>query len=187
MPAQRGQLICLSCGARMALDRGGSDKRAVAIAGGAIALVALLSLALVIDGLSGGDDRPAATAAAPERAKPAQRERPGGFVATQNLRRKSAAKARLQLAASAGTWPAGQDGWTVVLANATDEASAQSLAQNVEQAGIDAGVLSAEEHPSLGSDLWIVFSGVYADQLEASEAAAEIQATYPGAYQQFVE
>jgi hypothetical protein len=171
----------------MALDRGGSDKRAVAVAGGAMALVALVSVALVIDGLSGGDDERAATAAGPKRAKPAKRERPGGFFAAENLRRQSAAKARRQLAASAGAWPAGQDGWTVVLANTTDEASAESLAQNVEQAGIDAGVLSAEEHPGLGSGLWLVFSGVYADQLEASEAAAELQATYPGAYPQLVQ
>jgi hypothetical protein len=88
---------------------------------------------------------------------------------------------------SAGDWPAGREGWTVVLVNTDTEASARSYAQSVEESGVEAGVLSAAEHPNLGGDLWLVFSGVYDDQLEAGNAAAELQAQFGAAYPQLVQ
>jgi hypothetical protein len=197
IPAQRGQLICLSCGTRMALDRGGpGDRRAVAVAGGVMALVALVSLALVVDGLSGGEERRVASASAPEGA--VEREGPGARgpaaqgratapISDEALVREHATRARRQLAMSAGDWPAGREGWTVVLVNTDTEASARSYAQSVEESGVEAGVLSAAEHPNLGGDLWLVFSGVYDDQLEAGNAAAELQAQFGAAYPQLVQ
>jgi hypothetical protein len=185
LPAQRGQLICLSCGTRLALDRGGSDKRAVAAAVGALALVALVSLGLILDALSGGEDRPQAAAEPSDRAaaRAAERQPPSA----QRALWKYKAKARRQLASSAGTWPAGQVGWTVVLSSMSDEQLAQDFAKDVEDAGVDAGVLSTDDHPTLGTGVYYVFAGVYDDELEAGEAAAELAASYPGAYTQYVE
>jgi hypothetical protein len=152
-----------------------------------MALVAVIALVLVLDGLRGGDERPAASTAAPERTGPAEPTRPEGPISSEDLRRQSAAAARRQLARSAGTWPAGREGWTVVLVNTGDEASARSFAQSVEESGVEAGVLSTAEHPNIGGDLWLVFSGVYDDQAEAGEAAVELEAQFGAAYPQFVQ
>jgi pyruvate/2-oxoglutarate dehydrogenase complex dihydrolipoamide acyltransferase (E2) component len=187
LPAQRGQLICLSCGTRMALDRSSSDRRAVAVAGGAMVLVAAISLLLVVTSLTGDDESPQATAPQPERARPAAKAAARERVSAEQALWRYKAKARTQLAASAGTWPAGQVGWTVVLSSMSDEASAEDFARDVEDSGVNAGVLSPEDHPALGTGVWYVFSGQYADQLEAGEAGAELALSYPGAYTQYVE
>jgi hypothetical protein len=186
LPAQRGQLICLSCGTRLALDRGRGDRRAVAAAAGALLLVAAVSLALVVTTLGGDEERKAARAAPAERAEPARNARVAAPVSAERALLKLKAKSNRQLA-GAGVWPAGRDGWTVVLTSTADEAGAESYAQSVEKAGVDAGVLSTDDHPSLGSGLWFVFAGIYEDQLEAGEAAAELQASFPGAYVQLVQ
>lgn len=185
LPAQRGQLICLSCGTRIALDRGQSDRRAVAAAVGALALATLVSLGLILDALSGGGDRPQAAERSSERpaARAAERERPSAQRALWEYK----ARARRQLASSAGTWPAGQVGYTVILSSMSDEQIAEDFAQDVEEGGVDAGVLSTDDHPALGSGVYYVFSGVYEDELEAGEAATELSAGYPGAYTQYVE
>jgi hypothetical protein len=187
LPAQRGQLICLSCGTRMALDRGSSDKRAVAIAGGAMVLVATISLLLVVTSLTGDDDPGQATASAPDRERSAARARQPERVSADQALWRYKAKANRQLASSAGTWPPGQVGWTVVISTMYDEEGAESFARDVEDSGVDAGVLSTEEHPALGTGVWYVFSGVYDDEIEAGEAAAELAAAYPGAFTQYVQ
>jgi hypothetical protein len=187
LPAQRGQLICLSCGTRMALDRGSSDKRAVAIAGGAMVLVATISLLLVVTSLTGDDDPGQATALAPDRDRSAARARQPERVSADQALWRYKAKANRQLASSAGTWPSGQVGWTVVLSTMYDEEGAESFARDVEDSGVDAGVLSTEEHPALGTGVWYVFAGVYDDEIEAGEAAAELAAAYPGAFTQYVQ
>jgi SPOR domain len=187
IPAQRGQLICLSCGTRLALDRGGSDKRAVAAAAGALALTALVSLGLILDALSGGEERPQAAERPSERSRAAARAAERQPPSAQRALWQYKARARRQLAASAGTWPAGRVGWTVILSSMSDEQLAQDFAKDVEDAGVDAGVLSTDEHPALGTGIYYVFAGVYDDELEAGEAAAELAASYPGAYTRYVE
>jgi hypothetical protein len=167
----------------MALDRGGSDKRAVAAAAGALALVALVSLGLILDALSGDGERPQAAERPSDRSRAVERERTSAQRALWQYK----AKARRQLAASAGTWPAGQAGWTVVLSSMSDEQLAKDFAKDVEDAGVDAGVLSTDDHPTLGTGVYYVFAGVYGDQLEAGEAASELAVSYPGAYTQYVE
>ena len=155
----------------MALDRGSSDKRAVAIAGGAMVLVATISLLLVVTSLTGDDDPGQATASAPDRERSAARAR--------RPERVSADRALWQYKAKVG--------WTVVLSTMYDEEGAESFARDVEDSGVDAGVLSTEEHPTLGTGVWYVFAGVYNDEIEAGEAAAELAVAYPGAFTQYVE
>jgi hypothetical protein len=186
LPAQRGQLICLSCGTRMALERSASDKRAVAAAAGAMALVALVSLVFVLDAVNGGGERSAASAAAQERAQAKPQANPP--VRAETALWKLKADSSRRAAMSGGHWPVGQTGWTVVLSTMYDEEGADSFAQDVRASGVDAGVLAAEDFPALGTTgVWYVYSGVYADELEAGEAAAELAATYSGAFTQYVE
>ena len=193
LPAQRGQLICLSCGTRMALERHRSDPRAVAAAGGSVALVALVVLTMIVTTLAGGDDPETPAGGEERQAANASRERPARAARAAPPRSPERTLVRYKTrvsrerAATIGDWPAGQQGWTVVLSNAYDQQTAEGLAQDVEEGGTPAGVISSTEHPALGTGLWVVYSGVYADQLEAGEAAAELQATYPSAYVQFVE
>ncbi|HEX2232657.1 MAG TPA: SPOR domain-containing protein [Thermoleophilaceae bacterium] len=157
----------------------------MAAAVGALALATLVSLGLILDALSGGGDRPQAAERSSERpaARAAERERPSAQRALWEYK----ARARRQLASSAGTWPAGQVGYTVILSSMSDEQIAEDFAQDVEEGGVDAGVLSTDDHPALGSGVYYVFSGVYEDELEAGEAATELSAGYPGAYTQYVE
>jgi hypothetical protein len=93
--------------------------------------------------------------------------------------------ARRQIAAAAGGWPATQAGWTVVLLGAGDRGSAERFAASLKDSGVEAGVISPERRPDLGS-LWIVFSGVQPDQARALAHATELRARYPGAFTRFI-
>jgi hypothetical protein len=93
--------------------------------------------------------------------------------------------ARRQIAAAAGGWPATQAGWTVVLLGAGDRDSAARFAASLKDSGVEAGVISPEQRPDLGS-LWLVFSGVQADQAGAQTHVAELRARYPGAFSRFI-
>jgi hypothetical protein len=171
----------------MALDRSETDKRAVAAAVAAIALVGGISLLLVVNGLSGDEESPQANASPSERARPAARAAQREQVSARTALWQYKAKANRQLASSAGTWPAGQVGWTVVLSTMSDEPSAEDFAKDVEDSGVDAGVLSTDDFPALGTGVWYVYAGVYPDEIEAGEAAAELAASYPGAFTQYVQ
>jgi hypothetical protein len=69
------------------------------------------------------------------------------------------------------TWPAGKTGWTVVLTSESSEDAAQTVADTLAAGGIDGvGVLDSNDFASLEPDRWVVFSGVYDSQTEASDA-----------------
>lgn len=197
---RRGQLICLVCGERMALEkRSAPSWRPAVAAAAAMVLTAGIALGFVISAASGGDERQTASAA-PSRedpgarsAKPAPASRPAPAPQPALVRarverghRQSKERARRALAESAGGWPAGRSGYTVLLMS-SDEESARAFATGVKEAGFEAGVLSAAEHPNLGGTLFTVFSGVYETQAEAATAAAGLRQAYPRGYVQFVE
>jgi hypothetical protein len=72
-------------------------------------------------------------------------------------------------------WPAGTDGFTVVLASVPDggRAPATQKAKEASDAGLpEVGVLTSSEYSSLHPGYLVVFSGVYATRDEA-EAAIE--------------
>lgn len=199
--ARRGQLICLTCGERMALERSTPPSwRPAAVAATAMVLTAGIALGFVISAVSGGGERQSAAAAPGQRdgptsaAKPtpAARSKPAATppalvrARAERARRASRERARRTLAEAAGGWPAGRSGYTVLLVS-TDQESAERFAAEVKAAGFDAGVLSAAKHPNLGGTLWTVFSGVFETQPEAVAAATRIRQSYPRAYVQFVE
>jgi len=83
-------------------------------------------------------------------------------------------------------WPAGQNGWTIVLASipqGAGRAAATTEANKAISAGLsDVGVLNSSEYTSLHSRYYVVFSGVYNSETEATRALDTPKASYPQAY-----
>jgi hypothetical protein len=84
-------------------------------------------------------------------------------------------------------WPAGRDGWTLVLASyptATGRETATSRAKAASEAGLPrVGVLDSSEFASLHPGYLVVFSGVYDSQAEAEDALADATSKgYSAAY-----
>jgi hypothetical protein len=153
--------------------------RPVIAAVAALALVSLISLAFVAEALIGSDEpsQPAARAGAARASS-----FPSGPDAAQ---RRAQRRARTQLATAVAGWPATQAGWTVVLLGTADRASANDLARSLEDAGVNAGVISPDERPDLGT-LWLVYSGVHPDEAGALADANALRPRFPGAYTRFI-
>lgn len=83
-------------------------------------------------------------------------------------------------------WPAGQSGWTVVLASlpeSSGRAAGVRAAQSALDAGLpEAGVLNSSEYSSLHPGYWVVFSGIYDSEDEAQAALDTARGSYPQAY-----
>ena len=83
-------------------------------------------------------------------------------------------------------WPAGQNGWTIVLASipqSAGRAAAASEGRKALSAGLsDVGVLNSSEFSSLHSGYFVVFSGVYNSQAEARSNLSAAKGSYPQAY-----
>ena len=189
-PAQRGQLVCLECGSRIALAyrRPPSWKIPVVIAVvvGALALTGAVLAYTAID--DDAKDEAAAVplkpekAAAPEEAgsanektasagKPAAATTPEGLVPNGELY----------------TWPKDLRGFTVVLLSTEDRASATSLANSVaESKAAKTGVIRADDFETLPKGFFVVFAGSYKTRARADRAAARLGATYQGAFTQLV-
>jgi septal ring-binding cell division protein DamX len=179
-PAEEGQLVCLECGVRLALDyrRPSGWKPAAAI----VALVLLLVGAgftialLAVD--DGAEEEVADTRAG--------RERPAADRPAPAERRRQREAAPAPSRGDAAGWPDGRDGFTVVLLTAEDEASARSVARQARADGVEVGVLRSDDYSSLGDGFWMVFSGVYRTRAEAERAVERLSSRYSGAFPQFV-
>ena len=83
-------------------------------------------------------------------------------------------------------WPAGQNGWTIVLSSvpqSAGRASAASEGRKALSAGLtDVGVLNSSEFSSLHSGYFVVFSGVYNSESEARAGLDTAKGSYPQAY-----
>lgn len=75
---------------------------------------------------------------------------------------------------SVGTWPAGRSGWTVVLLSSRDRARADARAQELVDAGTEAGVLDSDDFSSLRGGYHVVFSGRYGSSSSAEAALAAL-------------
>ena len=85
-------------------------------------------------------------------------------------------------------WPAGQSGYTDVLVSlpaAGGRAAAVARARQAKRDGLkQVGVLASSDYSSLHPGYFVVFSGIYATQAEATAALAAAHAKgFPGAYQ----
>jgi hypothetical protein len=160
--AAEGQEYCLECGARLS---GGlappSDPGArwvlrallaavVAVAGTTVAIAATKSdsgavkLTTAIGGF---------TTAAGQATLPAPSE--GG-------------------ASSVSDWPAGADGWTILLGSFPQtggRTEANATARRARARGLrQVGILDSSQYASLHPGYWVVFSGVYGSEAEATSA-----------------
>ncbi len=79
-------------------------------------------------------------------------------------------------------WPAGRDGWTLVLASTTGRESATSRAREASKAGLPrVGVLDSSQYASLHPGYFVVFSGIYGSQADAEDALDAAQTNGYGA------
>jgi hypothetical protein len=77
---------------------------------------------------------------------------------------------------SIASWPAGESGWTVVLASTTSKSSADDKAQGFIDDGISGvGVLNSDDFGSLNPGYWVVYSGQYDSQAEARSALDSVE------------
>ena len=83
-------------------------------------------------------------------------------------------------------WPAGQNGWTIVLASvpqSSGRAAASREAQKALDGGLtDVGVLNSSGFSSLHAGYFVVFSGVFSSEKEARSNLDTAKGTYPQAY-----
>jgi len=75
---------------------------------------------------------------------------------------------------SSADWPAGVDGWTIVLGSfpQTDgRKAADARARRARRRGLtQVGVLDSSRYASLHPGYWVVFAGVYGSEAEATSA-----------------
>jgi len=83
-------------------------------------------------------------------------------------------------------WPAGQNGWTIVLASipqSSGRAAAASEGRKAISAGLsDVGVLNSDEFSSLHPGFFVVFSGIYNSEKEARRNLGTAKGSYAQAY-----
>jgi septal ring-binding cell division protein DamX len=191
-PAELGQLVCLHCGTRLALGArsggGGDGWRPMTLVALALLTLGGVALGVAIGLVAGSDDDSAeqAASARADRLLMTVKQQDAAIGRFQRRERQRAAEAKREREAATGTWPAGVKAYTVVLVTASDEASAQDIADEATAAGLDAGVLSSDEY-GLGQGFWIVYSGRYDTNDEAAAEAATLSEQYSGAYPQLVD
>jgi hypothetical protein len=190
-PGERGQLVCLHCGRRLALGTrsGESGWRPAALVALALLTIGGVVLGVAIGMVAGGSGDDSAEQAANARAgRLLVTVKQQGTTIDRLERRvgRQAATLKKQREAVAGTWPAGVKAYTVVLVTASDESSAQATADEAKANGIDAGVLSSDDY-GLGQGFWIVYSGRFDTDEEATAEADRLRAQYSGAYSQLVD
>ena len=89
--------------------------------------------------------------------------------------------------AASGDWPAGQTGFTVVVASYSKDTYQRTTADQrsvqLQAQGFDAGVLDSDDFSRLSPGFWVVFSGTHPTRAEADRALDEVRrAGNTGAY-----
>lgn len=199
--AERGQLVCLECGARIALvyRRPPSWKVPAAIT----AVVVLLmggGAAVAVAALS--DDADREVAAAPPRPREAPAKAPAQKPETTTSEKpKAKAKAKAPkepetVTAATGLvqrgavyqWPSTLEGFTVVINSTEDRGSATTFARSAAKSKpAKLGVLRADDFKTLPKGFFVVFAGYYDSRAQADRATARLGGKYRGAFTQSVQ
>lgn len=178
--AEPGQLVCLECGSRLALDyRRPTGGRAAAAVILAVLVAAGAAFAITLAAVDDGAKKEVAATKGAKSAAPAAKQAAANQTPakqstsdkTQSAQQKAAseraqqarAKRRREAAArkerqravapaSGGIagWPKGRNGFMVVLLSTQDSAGARDFAKQRQRDGVD-GVLHADDYPSLSS------------------------------------
>jgi hypothetical protein len=192
-PTERGQLVCVNCGARLALRQppayAGPPRSAIP------ALVLLLAVVVIgagafgfalseitsdDDGGGGGGHVAQANGGSP----PAPSAGGGQPQATETSPTDTSTAQRPSQSPLL-QWPKGVTGYTVVLVTTGDHGAARRVALEASRSGLEAGLLRSDDY-DLGTGLWIVFAGRFDTREGANRQAANLASRYPGAYTQLV-
>jgi zinc-ribbon domain len=195
-PVEPRQLVCTSCGGRVALgERAPFGREPLPAAAVVLLVVTALSaflLGLGISDLTGGDDGggptpseqvSATTKQAPNRATETAAEEPQAPAVVSGSAQDKQAPRR---ARGVPGWPKGLTASTVVLVTSSDRGAALNVAKEARATGLEAGLMRSDPY-DLGSGLWIVYSGRFTTPEGAQRQAAQLAERYPGAYPQLIQ
>jgi DNA-directed RNA polymerase subunit RPC12/RpoP len=197
-PVERRQLVCLNCGARVALRERTSWARdpATPVATALVALIVVGAglFGFAISELTSGDGDGGGGGNASQRAETEKPATEGPAVLSggeQGARTAEEAPAETVPEQEPSTdtvpgWPEGVTAHTVVLVTSSDRAAALNVARKARGTGLEAGLLRSDPY-DLGNGLWIVFSGQFTTPEGAQRQAAQLGDRYPGAYPQLVQ
>lgn len=209
-PADAGQLMCLECGGRLALDyqRAPSWRLPAAIVG-VVVLLAGIGVAIALAAVT--NDAAKTTAAAPTQPVPPAQSAPGDTPPTTPQATPApqtpapttttpaptggapaatppATPATPAQAAASG-WPPGKSAFTVIIASMPTKAAAEQKLQAAKGAGItSAAILHSDDFPTLRAGYWVVFDGQYDTIAQATQQATADRGKggFSDAYPRFV-
>lgn len=196
-PVDPRQLVCLECGARVAL------KQHRSWATEPLAPIAALLVVVIVIGAGlfgfaiseltsddGGGEAARQPAAATSEESAPEAEGPAVVSGEGQGTERSAEPAPAEEPATNPNaipgWPAGITAHTVVLVTTSDEPAARNVAREARRAGLEAGLIRSDPY-DLGTGLWIVFTGRFDTREGAVRQAAGLQQQYPGAYPQLIQ
>jgi hypothetical protein len=199
-PVDRRQLVCLNCGARVALrERTSWAREPVTAIAAALLVVIVVGAGLFGFAISeltgddgGGGGLPTRAATQRTTQEPANEgpavvsggEQPARTA--EELPPEDAPPKEPPSADRVPGWPEGLSAHTVVLVTSSDRAAALNVAKKARSSGLEAGLMRSEPY-DLGTGLWIVFSGQFTTPEGAERQAAQLSDRYPGAYPQRVQ
>jgi hypothetical protein len=167
---------CLSCGAAVGTQVVSAPgwRTPIAIAG-VLLLLAAIAVAIAIVQLADDTDQVAQNPPAATPAPPPPTVTPAPTLTPDPALPEASGKETPEPAAGSGAadaeWPAGESGWTVVLATDSSESDAREKADELAADGIaGVGVVDSDDFSGVKPDLWVVFAGVYDSQTEAADA-----------------
>jgi hypothetical protein len=197
-PVEPRQLVCLTCGGRVALRKRVPLAREPMTALAAV-LVAVIVIGAVLfgfaiseltsgDGDDGGGTRasattPAADTETSQAEAPAAEEPEAPAVVDGETQAPEAAPPRKR---GVPGWPKGLTAHTVVLVTSSDRAAALNVAKEARASGLEAGLIRSDRY-DLGTGLWIVYSGQFTTPEGAQRQAGQLAGRYPGAYPQLIQ
>jgi hypothetical protein len=161
-PLATGQEYCLVCGARV-----GAPSRLGGASSTGWALRALIAASVAAIGAAG-----AIAATGGENGTPEVVTAIGGFARAPESSEETPVGR-----SGVAEWPTDEEGWTIALATVPQtrgRAAALARARAARRKGLpQVGVLDSSRYASLHSGYWIVFSGVYSSEAEATSALEE--------------
>jgi septal ring-binding cell division protein DamX len=175
---------CLECGAGVGATvvSPPSSRGPIAIVAVLLALaVAALVLALVE--LAGDAEQVAEQPAATPQATPVTpTQTPIPATPTPQATTTPSTETGTGATGAIATWPAGTEGWTVVLESSATEEAARARAQELAEQGVSVGMLNSDDYGSLEPGRFVVFSGQYDSRRAADQALTALSSQVEGAY-----
>ena len=184
--AERGQLVCLECGSRVALTYRRAPSWKVPVAISAV-VVTLFLLGAVVAVVAIGDDARREVSAAPPRPQSAGKATKAK-APTPTRPKADAEPGRATDIVRQGAlyaWPRALVGFTVVINTAEDRAAATSFAESAARSRpAKIGVIRADDFRTLPKGFYVVFAGRYDTRRQATQATIRLGKRFSGAFTQ---